>query len=396
MNLLVHGWRAINHSFSMVNQNQLVYLSALPDVHLVHEDAPLFKSDWSEQKNSSGFSAEFQSRIRSIASPNALDPIDWAYSIVFPFVYYRRPLGYPQPQRVATFMVTEFGLAPDHFQRLSQDPKRFTQDGSIVITPSNWSRDRLVESGLDADGVVVVPHGVDHTSFNMFDDATRATLRTQLGFDESDFVFMNLGAMTWNKGIDLLLQAFFTLAQKHKHIKLVLKDQSNLYGMGAQALISRLAQEGKISPTDDSIKRLLVNSDNLSVQQLASLYNVADCYVSPYYAEGFNLPVAEAGACGTRLIVTSGGATDDFCPDDLVQKVEARFVRGSPRVLNGADQNPSGGYASPDLEDLYQKMGDTLQHPAKKAAELSSHLHLRFSWEGVCKQLGKILDGKRS
>ena len=65
---------------------------------------------------------------------------------------------------------------------------------------------------------------------------------------------------------------------------------------------------------------------------MAHLYNSADVLVSPYKMEvscaqpfvsrrsptlelspqGFNLPVLEAGACGTPVVVTKGGPTDDF------------------------------------------------------------------------------------
>ena len=51
--------------------------------------------------------------------------------------------------------------------------------------------------------------------------------------------------------------------------------------------------------------------------QLRTLCDVADAYVTPYRAEGFNLPALEAIACGTPLIVTCGGATGNFCNDDV-------------------------------------------------------------------------------
>ena len=38
----------------------------------------------------------------------------------------------------------------------------------------------------------------------------------------------------------------------------------------------------------------------------------ADVYVSPYHAEGFNLPVLEAVACGIPVVVSAGGSTEDF------------------------------------------------------------------------------------
>jgi glycosyltransferase involved in cell wall biosynthesis len=50
----------------------------------------------------------------------------------------------------------------------------------------------------------------------------------------------------------------------------------------------------------------------MGYSSLRELYNAADVYVSPYMAEGFNMPALEAQACGTPLIVPRGGPTDDF------------------------------------------------------------------------------------
>ena len=49
---------------------------------------------------------------------------------------------------------------------------------------------------------------------------------------------------------------------------------------------------------DKITSKLIYVGDTLSFVQLAKLYQAADAYVSPYLAEGFNLPVLEAAACG--------------------------------------------------------------------------------------------------
>ncbi|MDC1069072.1 glycosyltransferase, partial [Candidatus Kapabacteria bacterium] len=53
-------------------------------------------------------------------------------------------------------------------------------------------------------------------------------------------------------------------------------------------------------------------TENLSDEDLAALYRTCDVFVSPYRGEGFCLPALEAMACGLPVIVTEGGATDDF------------------------------------------------------------------------------------
>lgn len=70
----------------------------------------------------------------------------------------------------------------------------------------------------------------------------------------------------------------------------------------------------------------LSNHDSLHAEELRDLLAGADAYLSPYSAEGFNLPALEAVAVGTPAIVTAGGPTDEYLPDEVASKVLARQV----------------------------------------------------------------------
>ena len=49
LKICVEGWRGINHSFSIVNQNQLLELLKLP-IDLKIRDIPYFNKNWSLKK----------------------------------------------------------------------------------------------------------------------------------------------------------------------------------------------------------------------------------------------------------------------------------------------------------------------------------------------------------
>jgi glycosyltransferase involved in cell wall biosynthesis len=66
---------------------------------------------------------------------------------------------------------------------------------------------------------------------------------------------------------------------------------------------------------------------------IASMMQAADAYVSPYTAEGFNLPVLEAAACGLPVICTRGGSTDDFVSDDFALRIKSTLVQPRPGVM---------------------------------------------------------------
>ena len=66
----------------------------------------------------------------------------------------------------------------------------------------------------------------------------------------------------------------------------------------------------------------------LSSDELAELMACADVYVSPYKAEGFNLPVLESMALGVPVIITKGGPTDDFTNAAFAKYVDSERVPG--------------------------------------------------------------------
>lgn len=50
----------------------------------------------------------------------------------------------------------------------------------------------------------------------------------------------------------------------------------------------------------------------LKLENIPFLYNVCDCYVQPYRAEGFGMPIAESIACELPVIVTGFGPAKEF------------------------------------------------------------------------------------
>jgi glycosyltransferase involved in cell wall biosynthesis len=135
-----------------------------------------------------------------------------------------------------------------------------------------------------------------------------------------------VGAPIWNKGMDLVIEAFFAARQGNPNLRLLIKDQQALYGMTAVKMMQDMAAQGRIRITDADVAAISVIPKTLSMEQLRSLYGVADYYLSPYRAEGFNLPVIEALACGTPVIVSAGGSTDDFCDATTAVRIPTTFA----------------------------------------------------------------------
>lgn len=384
LRLLVDGWRGVSHSFAMVNQHQLLALRRAGGVELHHRDMPFFMPHWNARDTGAGFAPEQAAFI------DGLDPLEPALADVV----YRICAPLPPPERRArrtiTFAVTEFGLTERSFADPSVPLAAYTDGGNLVVTPSRWSRDRLLDGGFAEHGVRVVRHGVDRETFSPLSAAERAVNRRNLGIAEDATVFLNVGLPSWNKGIDLLVTAFATVHASVPSSRLIIKDAQKLYGLTAVQVIRDLAarQPGLVTPA--AMSAISFVGANLSQTELRLLYGVADWYVSPYRAEGFNLPVLESLACGTPVIVTSGGATDDFCDGEAVRKIPSVFRRSDLR------DHPGAYLLEPHLPSFVEQLVEAArggplhipQTPLRRAARDATE---RWTWDNAVHDLLALL-----
>lgn len=377
--IVIEGWRGINHSFAIVNQFQMLEMRKNSAYKFWHADMPFHYANWSRATNGAGFHEADETILASFANPTENLKRDWTYRI-FSTVDLR-PCQFGG--RLAVFLVTELGLDGTSLVAGS-DIRQFESAGNIIVTPSRWSRDRLVDWGFRPDAVHVVPHGVSPTYFYPLPAQTIQNQRAALGFGQDEVILLNIGAAIWNKGIDVLLKAFALARQQRKDLRLVFKDQRSTYGISGDAFVkSTLANAGLAN--DDVLTAITLIPSNLTMDQMNAIYAMADCYVSPYRAEGFNLPVLEAMACETPVIVTAGGATDDFMDPRLCRTVESTLYRNA--VIQTKDVS---GYCEPELDHLVHLLMDTQPKNIERLGISNNHKS-QLGWDSVTKNLLSLM-----
>jgi len=381
--LCIEGWRGVNHSIAMVNQHQLLALLDEPGLCVYHRDLPFFMAHWNARQLPAGFAADEQARIQAVPEPPPGEPVDCLFRIASPF-----RTAFDPAQKTLSFMVTECWLVDPCFDRVPVDTAAFTRDANRIVTPSHWARDRLVDYGFDGERIHVVPHGVKAATFRPLPDEARRQARQQLGVAEDETLFLNVGVATWNKGLDLLIAAFADVRRRQPRARLLIKENKGLYGLGVDRIVAELQRDRPGLLDDNTLAGISVISTPLDQQQLRTMYAVADAYVSPYRAEGFNLPVLEAMACGTPAIVTAGGATDDFCPDGLACRVAAR-----PGTRAEVPQDV-GPFLVPEHDALVQAMarvadGGMARDDALRRQQ-REQLVARFDWPAVSHRLAAL------
>lgn len=367
--ICVEGWRRINHSYAMVNQWQLLELVKSPN-HLRHRDVPYFNPKWNPRASSSGFSRDHDEILAAITGPLMRESFDITYRISYPY-----NIGPAESGRLFVFGTAETQLAGRMFANGGLEDAA-GNDAVTFITPSQWSRAGFLRAGFESDRVLVVSHGVDPGTFCPLHEEGRMQVRSALRLKATDFALLSVGAMTPNKGIDLLIIAYAALKRQYGNLKLLLKDQSNLYGIGARHYVHeiRKTRYGHLL-TDGAIADIAFVSQNLSLAQLRGLYAASDCYVSPYRAEGFNLPPLEAAACGVPIVVTKGGSTDDYFHPVMGSQIDAAPDDGSRRL-------------DPDLDSLVSRLAAIIEGKvACGGGEASRHVHEHFSWAVITRRL---------
>ena len=377
--LLVEGWRGISHSFALVNQYQLLELRKYRGIALFQRDLPYVDAAWNARRNDAGFDEEKAAALAAIPPPGAIEPT-CVFRISFPHRMYGADAA-----RVTAFATSENHRLAGHFYEGPETARKYANDFVRVVTPSQWSKTGLVRHGIDPQRIDVIPHGIDPEVFYPPEVEESRQVRASLDIADDAVVFLNVSAMTFNKGIDKLLTAFCLLKRKHPHIVLLLKDQSLLYGLTARDILRALAAERPDIADAEAFAGIRLISDNFSLGQMRLLYGCADAYVSCYRAEGFNMPPLEAAACGVPVLVTAGGSTDDYFHPSFAAKIAS----------TPASSDRHGTYLEPDLDSLVAAMEQVIEGrlAGRDAAAGVSWIGEHFSWAAVTRQLVGVLTG---
>lgn len=371
--LLVEGWRFLPHSYAIVNQWQLLTLSRNPRIELRVRDLPFYSPNWKQQAGLTGEANE--------AALNALQQVEAGFvpdvtlRIASPCDLAAAPSG-----RIAVFATSEYQVYAAEAWRHPLDPAVLAmRTDLVVVTPSRWSAEGLGRIGIPAKMIRVVPHGVNLDVFAPDAESGVAT-RRKLGIGPG-IVFMNAGAMTANKGADLLLRAFAELCLQRSDVYLLLKGTDDLYR--SKARLGVVLQGLEAGVRDAVLRRIAYSGASLPLAEMAALYRAADVYVSPYRAEGFNLPVLEAMASGLPVICTSGGPTDDFVSADGAHKVF------SQRVAAAMPDGGRGVQLQPDLAHLTSLMRRAAEDAAwrRSAGVAGRQQAAKFTWEKAVESL---------
>ena len=167
------------------------------------------------------------------------------------------------------------------------------------------------------------------------------------------FIFLFVGRIVRDKGINELMEAFQKLSEKHPDVRLLLVGP----------------YEDGLDPISQEARDIIANNKQVEAvgpkrgDDLLACYAAADCFVFPSYREGFPNTVLEAGAMGLPSIVTDINGSREIIINDNVNVNGNETLRYENETLryengNGSVVVKDNGLIIPskDAEALYEAM----------------------------------------
>jgi glycosyltransferase involved in cell wall biosynthesis len=150
-------------------------------------------------------------------------------------------------------------------------------------------------------------NGIDTTYYTKesIEEKKIAALKTTLNITEEDFVFIYVGRLVGDKGINELGAAFSNMTTYYSNAKLLLVGP----------------QEPDLDPLDAATLAIIKNNKNIIAtgyqNDVRPYFSLANALVFPSYREGFPNVVLQAGAMGLPSIVTNINGCNEIIEDQV-------------------------------------------------------------------------------
>jgi lipopolysaccharide/colanic/teichoic acid biosynthesis glycosyltransferase/glycosyltransferase involved in cell wall biosynthesis len=157
-------------------------------------------------------------------------------------------------------------------------------------------------------------NGIDTAYFNSenFTTVENQSLRISLGINPNDFVFVFVGRLVGDKGINELVAAFKKMQGEEWEDERLLQASSAPAGLNAKSSSSKLLLVGPLETELDpleavTLKEISENPGIISVgfqPDVRPYLAISNCLAFPSYREGFPNVVMQAGSMGLPSIVS--------------------------------------------------------------------------------------------
>lgn len=239
-----------------------------------------------------------------------------------------------------------------------------------IWVPSKWQRQCTIEQGAPADKVFVIPEGFDTERFRAFN---RVNIERKFSTPDK-FTFLLAGRWEYRKATTEIIKTFIKTFRNREDVELLL-------------LVDNPFDRQKLS-TEDKLSVYGIHNDEgllkvihkVSQHDYNLLLRESDCFLSCSRAEGWNLPLIEAMACGIPAICSNWSGQLEFAKDYALLVDNDKLL---PAWSEFGDF--PGQYIEPNFKHLGDLMLDVHRNYHKylnKAAEGAEYLK-KYTWDNA-------------
>lgn len=203
---------------------------------------------------------------------------------------------------------------PIDTENVSEKIIKVVKDCPMIIAMTQHGKRELERYELEPE---YAPIGFDPEVFKPSPDLAgefREALIWKDGLKPDDMFLIGTVGLNYpddRKGFVLLLQAFKAFREKHPEARLYLHTQANKENEGIN--YARIAHELGVMDYVAWANPAQFWFGSYTPEELAAVYSAFDVFCLPTRGEGFGMPVIEAQACGTPVIVSDNTSGPELC-----------------------------------------------------------------------------------
>lgn len=185
--------------------------------------------------------------------------------------------------------------------------KKYYMSNDYIACISKLTHDIVQKAAPEVESTYL-PHAVDNTVFTYADKKTResirATLLPETDKDKIIFLWNNRNARRKQSGTVIWwFNEWITENNLQDKTKLIMHtDPGDGHGQDLVHIVNHLKLENQ---------EVVFSTDKLNLQDMSTLYHLADCTINISDAEGFGLATLESLSCGTPIIATMTGGLQE-------------------------------------------------------------------------------------
>ena len=250
--------------------------------------------------------------------------------------------------------------------------EKITYAFATKVYPNSFAmRDLIIREGFCASGKLKVlangsSNGIDTEYFSpsAVTESMKTAVRADLGILEDDFVFIFVGRLVGDKGINELVEAFGKVKAEGK-----VEDEGGIENLSHRRRNVKLLLVGPLEEELDALlpqtlEAIETHPDIISVgyqDDVRPYFAVADALAFPSYREGFPNVVLQAGAMELPSIVTDINGCNEIIEEGkngmiIPVKNSAALGQAMERMLGNPDEYRfMKGNARPLIESRYRQ-----------------------------------------